>query len=141
MKAFICSNFGYKVFKASIIFGYIWRNLGYFVDFFSGILVFHYPPWPTLFNQHKVTFRHRKYTNSTELSKYIWQLKDNSVNFNIKWSIIARARPYNNTTKRCDLCLTEKLMIIKSNSNNLLNKRSKLISKCRHENKFYLKNI
>ena len=72
------------------------------------------------FNQHKVTFRHRKYTNSTELSKYIWQLKDNSVNFNIKWSIIARARPYNNTTKRCDLCLTEKLMIIKSNSNNLL---------------------
>ena len=44
-------NFGYKVFKASIIFGYIGRNLnwgilGYFVDFFSGILVFHYPPPP-----------------------------------------------------------------------------------------------
>ena len=49
------------------------------------------------------------YTNSTELFKYIWQLKDNSVNFNIKWSIIARARPYNNTTKRCDLCLTVKV--------------------------------
>ena len=86
------------------------------------------------FNQHKVTFRHRKYTNSTELSKYIWQLKDNSVNFNIKWSIIARARPYNNTMTRCNLCLTEKLMIIKSNSNNLLNKRSEPISKCHHEN-------
>ena len=41
----------------------------------------------------------------------------------------------------CDLCLTEKLMIIKSNSNNLLNKRSELISKCRRESKFYLKNI
>ena len=92
------------------------------------------------FNQYQVTFRHRKYTNSTELSKYIWQLKDNSVNFNINWSIYARAGPYN-TTKRCDLCLTEKVMIIKSNSNNLLNKRSELISKCRHENKFYLKNI
>ena len=26
----LTSNFGYKVFKASIIFGYIWRNLGYF---------------------------------------------------------------------------------------------------------------
>ena len=93
------------------------------------------------FNQHKITFQHRKYTNNTELSKYIWQLKDNSINFNIKWSITARARPYNNMTKRCDLCLTEKLMIIKFNSNNLLNKRSKLISKCRHGNKFYLKNI
>ena len=30
------------------IFGGIWGILGYFVDFFSGILVFHYPPWPTL---------------------------------------------------------------------------------------------
>ena len=93
------------------------------------------------FNQHKITFQHRKYTNNTELSKYIWQLKDDSINFNIKWSIIARAWPYNNTTKRCDLCLTEKLMITKFNSNNLLNKRSELISKCRHRNKFYLKNI
>ena len=92
------------------------------------------------FNQHKVTFRHRKYINSTELSKYIWHLKDNCINFDIKWSIIARAKPYSNKTKRCDLCLTEKLMIINSHSNNLLNKRSELISKCRHENKFYLRN-
>ena len=30
------------------IFGGIWGILGYFVDFSSGILVFHYPPWPTL---------------------------------------------------------------------------------------------
>ena len=93
------------------------------------------------FNQHKITFQHRKYTNNTELSKYIWQPEDDSINFNIKWSIIARAWPYNNTTKRCNLCLTEKLMITKFNSNNLLNKRSELISKCRHRNKFYLKNI
>ena len=92
------------------------------------------------FNHQKVTFRHRKYTNSTELSKYIWQLKHNRVNFNIKWSILARARSYNNTTKRCDLCLTAKFMIIKSNCNSLFNTRYELISKCRHENKFYLKN-
>ena len=49
MSVSLSSNFGYKVFKASIILGYIWRNLGYFgvfCRFFSGILVFHYPPWP-----------------------------------------------------------------------------------------------
>ena len=34
------------------IFGGIWGILGYFVDFFSGILVFHYPPWPTLTLNH-----------------------------------------------------------------------------------------
>ena len=92
------------------------------------------------FSQHKSTFKHRKHINSTELSKYIWQLHDKKQDFNIKWSIISRARPYNNISKRCDLCLTEKLMIIKHSNDNLLNKRSELISKCRHENKFYLKN-
>ena len=34
----------------------------------------------------------------------------------------------------------EKLMIINSKPDDLLNKRSELISKCRHENKFYLRN-
>ncbi|KXJ26852.1 Nose resistant to fluoxetine protein 6 [Exaiptasia diaphana] len=91
------------------------------------------------FSQHKSTFKHRKHINSTELSKYIWQLKDKKQDFNIK-TIISRARPYNNKSKRCDLCLTEKLMIIKHSNDNILNKRSELISKCRHENKFYLKN-
>lgn len=92
------------------------------------------------FTQHKLTFRHKKYTNSTELSKYIWHLQDNDINYIIKWTIISRARPYSNITKRCDLCLTEKLMIIKASDDKLLNKKTELISKCRHENKFYLKN-
>ena len=81
-----------------------------------------------------------KYTNSTELSKYIWKLRDNNQDFNIKWTVISRARPYNNISKRCDLCLTEKLMIITAKPDRILNKRSELISKCRHENKFYLGN-
>ena len=92
------------------------------------------------FTQHKHSFRHRNYMNSTELSKYIWQLRDSNKDFSIKWSIICRARPYSNITKRCDLCTTEKLMIINSKPNELLNKRSELISKCRHENKYYLRN-
>ena len=70
--------------------------------------------------------------NSTELSKYIWQLRDSKKDFNIKWTIICRARPYSNITKRCDLCTTEKLMLINSKPDELLNKRSELISKCRH---------
>ena len=92
------------------------------------------------FSQHKATFKHRKYTNSTELSKYIWKLRDNNQHFNIKWTIISRARPYNNISKRCDLCLMEKLMTITANPDRTLNKRSELISKCHHENKFYLRN-
>ena len=71
---------------------------------------------------------------------FIWQLKDSNTSFTTKWSIIARARPYHNSSKRCDLCLAEKLHIIKRSNKNLLNKRSHLVSKSRYENKFYLKN-
>ena len=81
------------------------------------------------FTQHKHSFHHRSYMNSTELSKYIWHLRDSNKDFNIKWTIICKARPYSNITKRCDLCTTEKLMIINSKPDELLNKRSELISK------------
>ena len=58
------------------------------------------------------SFRQSDVVLSTELSKYIWQLRDSKKDFNIKWTIICRARPYSNITKRCDLRTTEKLMII-----------------------------
>ena len=62
------------------------------------------------YTQHKSTFTHRELSNSTELSKYIWQLKDSNTSFTTKWSIITRARPYHNSSKRCDLCLAEKTL-------------------------------
>ena len=40
----------------------------------------------------------------------------------------------------CRLCLTEKFWLLKhSNDANLLNKKSKFISKCRNENKLLIK--
>ena len=40
---------------------------------------------------------------------------------------------------KCDLCLREKLLIARANSESLLNKRDGLVSKCRHMNKLTLK--
>ena len=68
----------------------------------------------------------------SELSKHIWQLKLNGTEFNLKWSIAAYATPYRCGTRRCDLCLTEKYIIARATQNSLLNKRTELISKCRH---------
>ena len=82
------------------------------------------------FTQHKLSLQNRKYANSTELSKHIWKLKDNKKNYTINWSTITSASPYNNKSKRCNLCLAEKLHIIKADKINLLNKKSELISKC-----------
>ena len=38
-----------------------------------------------------------------------------------------------------DLCLTEKLLIAKADRRKLFNKKSEIMSKCRHRNKFTLK--
>ena len=66
------------------------------------------------YTQNKLSFRNRNYSNSTELSKHIWSLKDNYTVFTINWSILATAPAYSNKSKRCHLCLTEKLYLIKA---------------------------
>ena len=62
----------------------------------------------------------------------------NSVGSNKEYTY--NGRPSQKLDHKCDLSLTKKLHIIKTNSENLLNKRSGFISKCRQENKFYLVN-
>ena len=37
---------------------------------------------------HIKSFTHKKYSKETELSKHVWQLKQNKTDFTIKWSII-----------------------------------------------------
>ncbi|PIK53180.1 hypothetical protein BSL78_09933 [Apostichopus japonicus] len=98
------------------------------------------PPFKLRYGNHKMSLNHEKHQNATELSKHIWQLKQNNQPFTINWSIASRAKAYSNESKRCNLCLTEKLIIINTDKRTLLNKRPELISKCRHENKFYINN-
>ena len=90
------------------------------------------------YSNHMQSIKHEKYGNSTELSKYVWQLKKEGEEFKITWSINQRAQAYSNTTKQCNLRLTEKLSIINVDKTTTLNNRSELVSKCRHENKYYL---
>ena len=42
-------------------------------------------------------------------------------------------------SRKCDLCICEKLLISRAGPNVLLNKRDEFVSKCRHKNKFPLK--
>ena len=96
----------------------------------------------TRYNSHKQSFNNKKYANSTTLSSYIWNMKEtHGITPTLKWSIIRRVKSYSNTTKKCPLCLSEKYEILKYPCRNeLLNKRSEIISKCRHMNKFLLAN-
>ena len=90
----------------------------------------------TRYTQHKNSFAHRKNMNKTELAKHVWDLKDNNVVYNIKWSIVQRAAPYKCGTRKCDVCLSEKMVIATSNPTTKLNTRAEIVSTCRHRAKF-----
>ena len=83
-----------------------------------------------------VNFRLEKYRNSTALSAFMWEQKDNNNSTEIKWEILKKCHAYKPGMKRCDLCLAEKCIIMKQPGT--LNKRSELMSTCRHKTRFKL---
>lgn len=95
----------------------------------------------TRYTNHKASFNHRTKRNATELSKYIWSLKDSNVAYNINWTILKRTSPYNISSGRCNLCLWEKYFIIYRPILATLNKRNELLSSCRHASKYLLSNF
>ena len=59
-------------------------------------------------------------------------------NSKVTWAVRNQFSAYNPQSKRCFLCLNEKLELLEDKENNLLNKKSEVISKCRHQNKYVL---
>ena len=78
-------------------------------------------------NNNSKSFRSRRYGNDSELSKYIWKPKDSNTNYALKWSIASYA--------------SESEFVTRSEPKVLLIKRTELISKCRHRNKFLISNV
>ena len=58
----------------------------------------------------------------------------------VSWSIAALARPYTKETKRCQLCNMEKTLIARQETSIALNRRSELMTRCRHRDKYLLTN-
>ena len=74
----------------------------------------------------------------------MWTIKSTSEeqNVNLSWEIMRQVAPYSNISKRYLLCLHETLATaLYPNPEELLNKRSEMIYKCRHLNKFLLMNF
>ena len=87
---------------------------------------------------HKTSFEDIKHEKDTELSKQVWKLKLHKKQFSIYWSILSRASSIKAGGNSCNLCLEEKLQILRNcNSRSCLNKRSELFTKCVHARKFH----
>ena len=89
------------------------------------------------------SFNHKRHSHETTLSSYVWHLKETlDESPNLKWSVVRWATPYSYISKKCFLCWYEKLIIITyPRQYKLLNKQSELFCKCRHENRYLLKNF
>ena len=92
----------------------------------------------TRVNNHKCDFKNRTREHNTTLATHVWKLKDQGLVPDIKYRVVARAKAYSPTARRCGLCVAEKLVIAKGDTRVMLNKRSEISNKCRHRNKFTL---
>ena len=91
----------------------------------------------TRYYKHKASFNQRPAQHTT-LSSYIWRLKDESIPYEVNWSIKAKGHPFSSGGRSCDLCLTEKLIILTEDQRTMLNKRDELLETCRHRRKHLL---
>ena len=84
----------------------------------------------TRFNNHNHSFREEKKKSSTTLSTYIWENKANP-SPTVKWELKTKCPKYMPGMRTCQLCLMEKVEIIKNlRRPNTLNKRTDIGNKC-----------
>ena len=85
------------------------------------------------YRNHVKSIKHEKYKNETQLSKHIWNLKKENKKYTLTWNIERKSNRIVRKSGLCNLCLEEKCTIILNKD--ALNKRSELISKCRHRSR------
>ena len=95
-------------------------------------------PFKSRYNNHTNSFRNENKRHSTTLSQHIWTLKDNNIQYSMKWKIIAKGSAYSTSSKCCNLCIEEKYFIICQPQLATLNSRNELASVCRHRRKHLL---
>ena len=89
-------------------------------------------PFKLSYANHKKTFNNIKYQTDTELSNEYWNIISANKTSSISWEILGTHKSNNQSSKRCLLCLNEKLAIALHGDDNMLNKRSKVKQKQIH---------
>ena len=78
--------------------------------------------------------KNKEHRNNTTLASYIWDKKDEGVAIkSVKWEILKKCHKYKPGGGMCDVCLSEKLAIMKTDDNNALNRRCELMNRCVHK--------
>ena len=97
------------------------------------------PPFKDRFRNHKSNFKTRNPKNATSLSKHIWKLQDQNIEYDVSWKIVSRAKPFNHVTNYCQLCTREKYFIIFQPEMASINSRNEIAGPCLHKHNKLLK--
>ena len=94
-------------------------------------------PFKARYRVHKGNIRNAN-QNGTNLSTFIWELKRENVEYELKWKFIAKAPSYTPSSGKCSLCTKEMYFIIYKEKETTLNNRTELFNPCPHRRKFKL---
>ena len=94
----------------------------------------------TRFNLHKSFFKLEHKRTSKTLSEHVWKLKNKNINFNIKWEVVKKVKPFAPSDKVCKLCLQEKLSILRSAPSLNKKKKNEFFGHCIHRKRFLVCN-
>ena len=94
------------------------------------------------YNRHKFSFKHEKDKNATTLSQHIWDIGENITDTkspDIKWEIVKQSYPRRTGAKTCEVCLDEKLYLLRNNGDSAsLNTRAEIFRRCLHRSRHKL---
>ena len=77
-----------------------------------------------------------------KLANYVWKKRDEGAEIiDIKWEVEKQCHSYTPGSGKCDVCLTEKLSIMKNRDPRSLNKRSELMNTCLHKKSWLLTRV
>ena len=82
---------------------------------------------------HRSSFKLKHKEFDTELSKFIWQLKEKGSDYKIEWKIIDRAKSFSPISKLCKLCTLERYYLIFRKDLYTLNKNNEFGHACSHK--------
>ena len=84
------------------------------------------------YRNHTSSFRNEAYSQATTLSSYVWKMKRQGKNPSVTFKIHRTVSSFSPEAGRCGLCTAEKLAILTADKKKITNKRSEILSSCRH---------
>ena len=94
--------------------------------------------WKLRYGNHKTSFKHSFKRKNTKLAGYVWALKDEGLQPEIKWRILSRNQPFKASTNSCRLCLKEKYFLMHKPEEATINSRDEFFSGCLHRHTLLL---